>query len=403
MIGLVKRMGFAGVLVLVAALSAATDLVANKWQGLSGGKWGVGSNWSFGRYQQSGKTSPVSITLSGNGSVTATWAAGSPAQHVERRDRNLMLDGVSLTLNEKLLLLYSRLELKNGASYTGNKEIYFWANDTVALSVGSGCSLDTNGIYVNGTDSLIEVGRGVFTGGAMRRTAYKASKSVKVSVSSGGRSSFTSLSLYFTSSLSMASGALTVGTGGLALFDDATLNLTGGSVQVAQEITLALARLVRESKGMAVATTKFLANIASADDAAVNVVEAGETLVLRGGLAAKYGPVTLRNGCTLRSDQPVLAKQFFNGTGMVEPATLWLKTVVLGESPRFTDIGSKTAAKRRLNIEGPTAIRAFADIPMIGTFITMASVEDGHALQVSCLHGCTLIFRQDRMLEGKSI
>ena len=385
----------------VCAALPASAIVTNTWIGATGGSWGVGGNWSQnhipqtseyvvfpdkgsdysisvdGNYdcgtfyvdnRQSGKSSTVSITLIGSGSVTATWATGSVNQHVVRQYRKLVLDGVSLSLNGNLLLLYTGLELKNGASYTCNNQLHFRAASST-VTVGQGCSLETDNVYLN-QSAAISVAGGAFSCGQM---TVNNSAPLTLSVSSNGSVSFSKLLLESTSSLSVSSGSVSVGSGGLTLADTATLNLAGGSVQVAQEVTSSLARLVRESRGTSIATTKNLGNITSADAAAVNVVGQGETLVLAGGLSAKYGPIALRDGSTLQSDCPVVVKQFFNEANIVNAATLRLKTIVFGGAAILTGTGTETASKRRVEIEGPTTMRAFADIPKLGSFVPMVT------------------------------
>lgn len=388
------------------AVLPASAIVTNKWQGASGGSWGTPGNWSqshvptasefvvfpdtgsdyeiavdadytcgpiYGDYRKSGQTSIVSITLKGTGSVTASSASGSPnSQHIMRDYRKLVLDGTRLTVNGYPMMLYGGgLYLRNGAKFIGEKAVLCWAL-SVPISVGLECEFSaSSGLSLN-HKAIIDVS-GKLTAGNVAKQNNNNAKALTLSVD-GGNATFASLPLDSDdSSLAVSSGELHVGTGGLSLSPSASLELTGGSVEVAQEITSNIARLVRESRGTSVSTTKSLANISSADAAAVNVVRAGETLVLAAGLSAKNGPIALRDGSTLQSEYPVVVRQFFNEPEIVNPATLRLKTIVFGGTQIMSAAGSETAAKRRLEIEGPTTIRAFADIAKLGTFFPMAT------------------------------
>ena len=397
-------------LALVFAIGASLSafaIVTNTWQGASGGSWGEPANWSqshipqtselvvlpdtgsdyeivvdsdyscgtlYGDNRKSGQSSTVSVTLKGTGSVVATWASGSPeAAHIVRSKRKVILDGTSLEVGGKLLQLYSGgIHLKNGARLSVAEGIRCW-DVNVPILVEAGCKLTSAKGFSLNQKATIDVFGTLTSGPVTKATTTTTTYALALSVN-GGNATFSSLLLDSDrASLSVPSGELHVGTDGLSLSADASLDLTGGLVEVSQEITSNLARLVRESRGTTIATTKDMGNNYYADAAAVNVVGQGETLVLSGGVFAKNGQIALRDGCILQSEHPVVVKQFLNETNMVNSATLRLRTIVFGGTTILSGAGKETASKRRLEIEGPTTIRAFADITKLGTLYPMAT------------------------------
>ena len=180
--------------------------------------------------------------------------------------------------------------------------------------------------------------------------------------------------------LSISSGTLIVGNHGLTLPDTATLDLTGGTVQICDALDSSHARLVHEANGTAVETLHSYSNPAALSSCAIiDVLRTNEVSVLSGPVMAKSGAFALREGSVLESDQPLMVKQFFNEPGIINPATLRLKTIVFGGGVPFQAVGTETPAKRYANIEGPTTIRAFADMvkpghgfyPMVSGTVTV--------------------------------
>ena len=377
-------------LTLGTSSPAVADLATNMWQGASGGQWGVPANWSLNRlpttsdyvmfpdtgsdytinvegdyecgtfyvdYRQSGQNSVVSLTLTGSGSVTATWAAGSPNQHVARSNRKLVLDGVSLALNGNILLLYTELELKNDASYASDNGIYLWQRGT-RVTVGHGCGLNLSGdVWFNGDSGVIDV-EGEFRCSGVR-------------MYNGVDHPYT---------LSIADGTFAVGGHGFSLPDASTLNLNGGTVQVSDSLASTKARLVRESNGTAVETLFSYNNPAVLSVcAAVDVLVTNETMVLSAPFSSPNGAFALREGSVLESEYPLTVKQFFNEPGIMHAATLRIKTIVFGGGVPFSCVNPEVGAKRYVNIEGPTTIRAFADMvkpghgfyPMVSGTVTV--------------------------------
>ena len=373
---------------------ASADVTTNTWQGTSGGRWGDTANWSLNRlpsttdyvvfpdtgssysinidgnyecgtfyvdYRLAGQTSVVTLTLTGDGSVTASWAAGSLNQHVVRGYRKLVLDGISLALNGNNLLLYTGLELKNGACYTSDNPIYLWSAGAT-VSLGSTCSFENTGVIVNGENVAININGGVFQSGNI--SMYQGTEhAINVSLA-GGSATFRSLPLYKTSTLSISEGSVFVTTaGGFILVDSAVLNLVGGSIQIRDALTSTRARLVRESHGTAVETLVSIGgNASSLYNCGVDALRTNETVVLSAPVTATGGAFALREGSVIESEYPLTVKQFFNEPGIVNAATLRIKTIVFGGAIPFSNTGSESGAKRYVNIEGPTTIRAFSDM-----------------------------------------
>lgn len=393
----VKTMAVAA-LALGAPTLAAGDATVNTWQGTSGGQWGNPANWSLNRipaatdyvvfpdtgnsytinvdtayqcgtfyvdYRLDGQTSEVSLTLTGGGSVTAIWAAGSPNQHVVRNYRKLILDNVLLALNGNNLLLYKELELKNGASYTSDDALYFWTRGT-KVTVGQGCSFAISGAaWMNNDNGTIIVNDGAFRcDGGVRMVSGEHPVNVSVA---GGEVEFNGLPLYDGASLSISGGSMKVKGGGLVLAETTTLNLTGGSLEIRERIASIYNRLVLESRGTDISTLASSGSyISSPANCTLDFLGTNLTVRLAGQVSSINGGCALRSGSVLEGEEPFHVKAFFNEPLIEKAATLRLKTIVFGGATPFQAVGSESAAKRYVNIEGPTTIRAFSDMSKPG-------------------------------------
>ena len=382
---------------LMLGAAPAAGLTTNVWQGASGGQWGSPANWSLNRlpitsdyvmfpdvgsdytinvegdyecgtfyvdYRQSGQSSVVSLTLTGGGSVTAAWAAGSPDQHVVRQYRRLVLDNVSLKLNGRNLLLYRNLELKNGAHYTSDDAVYLWTSGA-ALTIGGGCEFGITGaVWLNGDNCSIAETNGVFRcDGGVRMVSGEHPVNVSVA---GGEAEFNGLPLYDGASLSISGGSMKVKGGGFSLAETATLNLTGGSLEIRERIASINNRLVLESRGTDISTLASSGYISSPANCTLDFLGTNLTVRLAGQVSSIGGGCALRSGSVLESEEPFLVKTFFNEPLIEKAATLRLKTIVFGGATPFQAVGSESAAKRYVNIEGPTTIRAFSDMSKPG-------------------------------------
>ena len=152
-----KKLVCLGVMV-IGALAVQADVVTNSWVGADGGKWSVAANWSAnhvpdgneyvifpdtgssysvevdgdyeigcfyvdyrrkvnGDYDMSGaNTTVVDFTLTGTGKVTAT--GNNTSQHCVRINRRLVMDGPTLDLTARsiVLLIYNGMVVKAGSS-----------------------------------------------------------------------------------------------------------------------------------------------------------------------------------------------------------------------------------------------------------------------------------------------
>ena len=143
---------------ILATFVASADVVTNSWVGADGGKWSVAANWSAnhvpdgneyvifpdtgssysvevdgdyeigcfyvdyrrkvnGDYDMSGaNTTVVDFKLTGTGKVTAT--GNNTSQHCVRINRRLVMDGPTLDLTARnvVLLIYNGMIVKAGST-----------------------------------------------------------------------------------------------------------------------------------------------------------------------------------------------------------------------------------------------------------------------------------------------
>ena len=366
-----KKLMCLGVMV-VGALAVQADVVTNSWVGADGGKWSVAANWSAnhvpdgneyvifpdtgssysvdvdgdyeigcfyvdyrrkvnGDYDMSGaNTTVVDFTLTGTGKVTAT--GNNTSQHCVRINRRLVMDGPTLDLTARsiVLLIYNGMVVKAGSACYLTFLTLHWNN--TYLNVDGGYVNVSSRLQYRRSGSAIRVSDGGFLSASALQTAGDAADprlAVTVKTFNRGEYCFR---------------------GETTIDDDVPIAFNGGTNSFYTALTdpTLFRRFLVENTNTVVRALK------GSSDAVLPT----ESCTISAPLEIPGGGLRFTNAIEMAGSQPLMTRIFYNyirtdNNLQSDSPTIRFTTLVFGDAFPFT-----SGDGRALYVEGPTTFRS---------------------------------------------
>jgi len=386
-----KKLMCLGVMV-AGALAVQADVVTNSWVGADGGKWSVAANWSAnhvpdgneyvifpdtgssysvevdgdyeigcfyvdyrrkvnGDYDMSGaNTTVVDFTLTGTGKVTAT--GNNTSQHCVRINRRLVMDGPTLDLTARsiVLLIYNGMVVKAGSACYLTFLTLHWNN--TYLNVDGGLVNVSSRLQYRRSGSAIRVSDGGFLSAASLVTAGDAADPKLAVTVNGGLMTIGTTTIVSGCSLTFNGGEYRF-RGATTIDDDVPIAFNGGTNSFYEPLTdpTLFRRFLIENTNTVVLAMK------GSSDAVVPT----ESCTISAPLEIPGGGLRFTNAIEIAGSQPLMTRIFYNlirtgNNGQKDSPTIRFPTLVFGNTFPFT-----SGDGRALYIEGPTTFRSTGD------------------------------------------
>ena len=373
----------------LAMFGAAADVVTNSWVGADGGKWSVAANWSAnhvpdgneyvifpdtgssysvevdgdyeigcfyvdyrrkvnGDYDMSGaNTTVVDFTLTGTGKVTAT--GNNTSQHCVRINRRLVMDGPTLDLTARsiVLLIYNGMVVKAGSACYLTFLTLHWNN--TYLNVDGGFVNVSSRLQYRRSGSAIRVSDGGFLSAASLVTAGDAADPKLAVTVNGGLMTIGTTTIVSGCSLTFNGGEYKF-RGETTIDDDVPIAFNGGTNSFYEPLTdpTLFRRFLIENTNTVVRAMK------GSSDAVLPT----ESCTISAPLEIPGGGLRFTNAIEIAGSQPLMTRIFYNyirtdNNVQSDSPTIRFPTLVFGDAFPFT-----SGDGRALYVEGPTTFRS---------------------------------------------
>ena len=383
-----KKLTCLGVMV-AGALAVQADVVTNSWVGADGGKWSVAANWSAnhvpdgneyvifpdtgssysvevdgdyeigcfyvdyrrkvnGDYDMSGaNTTVVDFKLTGTGKVTAT--GNNTSQHCVRINRRLVMDGPTLDLTARsiVLLIYNGIVVKAGSACYLTFLTLHWNN--TYLNVDGGYVNVSSRLQYRRSGSAIRVSDGGFLSASALQTAGDAADPRLAVTVNGGLMTIGTTKIVSGCSLTFNGGEYCF-RGETTIDDDVPIAFNGGTNSFYTALTdpTLFRRFLIENTNTVVRAMK------GSSDAVLPT----ESCTISAPLEIPGGGLRFTNAIEIAGSQPLMTRIFYNyirtdNNVQSDSPTIRFPTLVFGDAFPFT-----SGDGRALYVEGPTTFRS---------------------------------------------